>query len=272
MFSIYEELAKLEVAGVPCALVTVIRTSGSTPRKEGAKMIVKEDGSIVGSVGGGAFEKKIIEDALLALQEGTPRTVQYHLTYDLEMCCGGSAEAFIEPLVPAQKLFIFGAGHIGSALTKIGKLLGFHVTVVDDRPEFANAERLPDAGHIIGKRYDEAFADLHFDEKTYIVVVTHDHQYDKEVLEYCATQPFAYLGMIGSKRKAKRGLDYLRSRGARPEQIAKIHTPMGLDIGAQTPEEIAVSIAAEIIAVKYGLEPKVASMKIDYASMLKKES
>lgn len=266
---IYREIVRLQESQTPAALVTIIDCIGSTPRKMGSKMIVKSDETIVGTVGGGAVEKQIIADALEVIRSNKIMRSKYDLTSDLGMCCGGSMEVLIEPVSSKLKLIVFGAGHTGKALQRLGRFLDFHVTVVDERPEFANQENLPDAHKIISKFHKLAFEELTFDYQTYITVVTHDHQYDKEILLHCAKQDWVYLGMIGSERKAAIALDYLREKGIGDEIIRKIHTPMGLQIGAQSPEEIAVSIFSEMIAVQKGVQPSLQEMKWEGTSKKK---
>ncbi len=266
---IYKEILDLQASQTPAALITVINCSGSTPRKVGSKMLVKSDGSIVGTIGGGAVEKQVIEDALDVLSTRTAKRAKYNLTYDLGMCCGGAMEVFIEPIVAKSNLIVFGAGHTGAAICRLGKFLDFHVTVVDERPEFANQERLPEADKILAKFHKNAFKELTFDKNCYIIIVTHDHQYDQEILNYCARQEWAYLGVIGSVRKAAKAFERLRAQGIEEDIIQKIHSPMGLQIGAQTPEEIAVSLFAEIISIKNGVSTTVPSMKWEGVSKKK---
>lgn len=159
---------------------------------------------------------------------------------------------FLEPLIPQPQLLIFGAGHIGTALTKMGKMLGFQITVIDNRPEFANKDRLPEADIVIAIEYEQSFEKLSFTPETYIVLVTHRHAHDQEILEHCIQHPFKYLGMIGSKTKVKKAFDILRDKGISQDIIDKIHSPIGLDIGADTPEELAIAIFGEIIGIRTG--------------------
>ena len=249
---IYKEIVALRKAGVGCAIVTITEAKGSVPRSAGAKMLVKPDGSIIGTVGGGAVEKRLIEEALTALEKGQPKSLHLNLGKELAMSCGGAITAFIEPLISIPQLIIFGAGHIGSALTRLGKMLGFRVIVSDSRSEYANHERLPDADQIFAAPYQDSLPNLKFDENTYVVILTHQHAHDQEILEYCVQKPLAYLGMIGSKTKIKKAFDRLREQDIDEKLIAKIHSPIGLDIGAETPEEIALAIAAELVAVRKG--------------------
>lgn len=224
-------------------------------------MIVKADESIVGTIGGGAVELQVIQEALEAIRCRKARRFKYNLTSDLGMCCGGAMEVFIEPILSKPEMIIFGAGHTGAALCRLGKFLDFHVTVVDERPEFANREQLPQADTILAKFHKMAFKELAFGKNCYIAILTHDHQFDQEILSFCARQEWAYLGMIGSERKAAKAFERLRADGVTAEVIRKIHSPMGIQIGAQTPEEIAVAIFSEIIATKSGQVASLPSMK-----------
>ena len=247
---IYEEIRTLRMMGKSCIILTITKATGSVPRHIGAKMLVKADGSILDTVGGGAIEKRLIEEALKSLETGEPKSVDYDLDDDLGMSCGGKVSAFIEPLISAPQLIIFGAGHIGSVLIRLGKMLGFRIVVADNRPDFANQRKLPNADQIFAAPYHEILRKLNFDESTYIVIVTHQHAHDQEVLEYCVRQPFAYLGMIGSKTKVVKSFKILREQGIDEALLTKIHSPIGLDIGAETPEEIAIAIAAELVVVR----------------------
>jgi len=258
---IYEEIIKAKSSSQPFVLATVVESLGSSPREAGAKMIIKSDGSTVGSIGGGAVEKTVMEEAKKLMGSAEPKLFQYNLSKDLGMQCGGKMSIFLEPFLTAAKLYIFGAGHIGTALTTLGDMLGFAVTVVDNRPEYANQQRLPLAQRVLADEYSNALNELTFDENTYIVIVTHGHAHDEEILRYCARQKFKYLGMIGSRNKVKKALDFLRQDGIPEDVIDNIHAPIGIDIGADTPAEIAVAIAAELVAVKTGTPVKRAKSK-----------
>jgi xanthine dehydrogenase accessory factor len=186
----------------------------------------------------------------------------YHLTHDLGMCCGGTMEVFIEPLQRPLEIVIFGGGHVGKALGRQMKLLDYQLTVVDERPEFGNADRFPEADRIFCESSKQAIKKISFHEQLVVLIATHDHQLDQEILVECAPLEWSYLGMIGSRRKATKALDRLRSEGISEEIIARIQTPMGLDLGAQTPEEISVSIAAQIIAQRHGATTNMKVMKM----------
>jgi xanthine dehydrogenase accessory factor len=249
---IFEKISVEQKTGKPIVLATVVRSVGSAPRSEGAKMLIHQDGTIDGTIGGGAVEKAVMD--LAAKIMGTPETklVEYDLGKDLAMSCGGKMTVFLEPLTPQPQLIIFGAGHIGTALLKIGKMLSFKITVVDNRPEFANHDRLAEADTLIAMDYNQAVKKVSFTPESYIVLVTHRHAHDQELLEYCIQQPFKYIGMIGSKTKVKKTFDILREKETSEDTIRKIHSPIGLDIGADTPAELAIAIAGEIIGIQRG--------------------
>jgi len=250
---IFEEIVAVKNAGTPAALATVIESLGSAPGKSCARMLIKADGSTVGTIGGGAIEKKITDEAMILMHGSESKLLRYNLE-ELGMSCGGAMSVFLEPLKIAPDLIIFGAGHISTELSKIAKMLGFTTTVVDNRPEFANKERLPWADRIIANDYHKALQELIFSDTTYLVILTHRHAHDFEILEYCVKQSFLYLGMIGSRKKVAKAFQQLREKDIDEETFKRIHAPIGIDIGAETPEEIAVAIAAELVAVRSGTE------------------
>lgn len=239
----------------PIALVTVVETSGSTPSRSGAKMIVYEEGEIEGTIGGGAIEAKVIEKAKEAMGEDK----NFFLNYDLGnkeasqmgMVCGGSISVFIEPLLTGPVLLLVGAGHISQEISKLASRIGFQIVVVDDRPEFACEENFPQADSIYASDISQSIKEYPIDDSTYVVIVTRGHRHDAIALEEVINSPAKYIGMIGSKNKVRTILDDLREKGYPEEAIKKIYTPIGLDIGGDTPEEIAISIMAEIQQVRY---------------------
>ena len=253
MTDIYREIVRIKEEGGEAALVTIVRASGSTPREEGSKMLVRGDGSIVGTIGGGSLEAQIIEEAIKVIKQGKPQHRHMSLTAkesEAGMICGGDVEIFIEPILTPPTLYIFGAGHISLPLTKMSKLLGFNITVIDNRPDFAKAERFPEAEAVLAGDFTESFGKLKLDKSSYIVIITHGHQHDELVLEWAVSTPAKYIGMIGSKTKVKTILDHLLAKGISQERLDSVHSPIGLEIGAETPEEIAVSTLAEIIKVR----------------------
>jgi xanthine dehydrogenase accessory factor len=248
---VFEEIIAAKKANVPVVLATVIESLGSAPREEGARMLIKSDGTTVGTIGGGAIEKVIVDEAMDLMNTSSPKLVRQDLK-NIGMACGGGMSVFLEPLHPAPRLIIFGAGHIGTALAQIGKMLDFTVVAVDNRPEFANRDRLPWADTVIADDYLTALQQFTSFENAYVVIVTHKHAHDFEILEQCVLKPFHYLGMIASKTKVVKAFQQLREHGVSEEIIKRIHSPIGIDIGANTPAEIALSIAAELVAVRSG--------------------
>lgn len=252
MVDIYQELARIRTAGDDVALVTVISASGSTPREEGAKMLVKADSSIIGTIGGGSVEERVIKEAIKVIKMGKPQRFDYSLKEgeELGMICGGDVEVFIEPILSTPTMYIFGGGHIALCLAKMAKLVGFKIVVIDDRPEYANARRFPEAEQTIVEDFAKAFRKIKIDKSGYIVIVTHGHKGDETVLEGALATEAKYIGMIGSKTKNQAIFSHLLAKGIPQEQLDRVHAPIGLEIYSQTPEEIAVSILAEIIKVR----------------------
>jgi xanthine dehydrogenase accessory factor len=196
----------------------------------------------------------VIEEAIKVIKQGKPKRLHMSLTAkeaeETGMICGGELEVFIEPILTAPTLYIFGGGHISLPLARMGKLLGFRIAVIDDRSEFASAERFPEAEIILADEFKKAFPRLKIDRSSYIVIVTRGHQHDELVLGWAVGTSAKYIGMIGSKTKVKAVFSHLLARGVPQEKLASVHSPIGLEIEAQTPEEIAVSILAEIIKVR----------------------
>jgi len=256
---VFDELVRLRQRGVPCALATVVRTAGSTPRKSAARMVVLADGTVVGTIGGGRVEKEVIDATVALLGEGAaarPKLLRYHLTHELAMCCGGEMEVFVEPLVPEPPLVVCGGGHVAKALVPLARSVGFAPILVEDLEELGTAERFPDAVQIIDSFDVRDWKGVPLDERTYAVVVTRDHAQDQALLEALIGKDLAYLGMIGSKRKVEMFKQRLTLKGIDPSRFAALHAPVGLEIGAQTPEEIAVAIVAELIQVRAARRPK----------------
>jgi len=241
--------------GETIALVTIVKTKGSTPREIGAKMLVNKDGLIAGTIGGGITEAKVIEEIKQALKEGKGKLLTYHLTkeqaaLDEGAICGGEMKVFIDILQPKEEVLIFGAGHIAVCLSKLAKTVGFKVTIIDDREEFVNQDRFPEADKIIAEETEKALTHLKITPSTYIIIVTRGHLKDEEVLGSVIRSGATYIGMIGSRKKNATVFQHLEEQGISAQELKKVHAPIGVDIGAQTPEEIAVSIMAEIIQVR----------------------
>lgn len=249
MNSIYQHIHEAIKTRKRAALCIITKASGSTPRKAGTKMLVFENGNIQGTVGGGSFEKMVIEKALILMQENSLGIYDFNLTEKEGMACGGFAQVYIETIQQQKQLVIFGAGHIGKALAPMAKQLNFGITLVDERPGIFND--LKESGYrCINKQYAEAFADINFTPDTYVCVMTHSHDFDKDIVAHCGKQNLAYLGMIGSKRKIEKiKQEFIDNNVLTDEQMLKINWPMGLSINCQTPEEIAVSVLAKLVDV-----------------------
>lgn len=255
MENIFEILTDLQKTGVRAALAIVIRTEGSVPRKPGTKMIIFGDGKNIGTLGGGDLENRVIEQALESIREGTPRIASFTLDMEkgkLDMMCGGTVEVYIEPLLPSEKLIIFGAGHITRSLAPMMIKIGFLVTVVDDSPDFVKKDYFPDIEDVHIEDMEVFAGSVSSDPKTYIIVLSRGFSRDKAILGQLLKKEFRYIGMIGSQRKLENIIKALQEEGISKEALSTLKSPVGLDIGAETPEEIAISIAGEILAMKKG--------------------
>jgi len=268
---IYEKISETLKKNISGVLLTVIETQGSTPRKAGAKMFVTEDGEITGTIGGGDFEATLIKLALDFINRKKPKVENAYMCslqhsgnvlieeFDfslidkskIDMHCGGKMKVLIEPIIPSPKVIIFGGGHISIVLAKILKLLGFHITVTDDRKQYAYKKRFPEADEIVAGDYNKQFSKLKINDNTYLILVTRAHSQDEICLYHSLKTNAKYIGMIGSKNKFEIMKANLLKKGFKRKDFERIHCPIGIDIGAQTPEEIAVSIAGEIIKEKY---------------------
>jgi xanthine dehydrogenase accessory factor len=248
---IYEEIVALLRAGRRGAVATIVNVRGSIPSFKSAKMLVRDDGSIAGTIGGGCVEAEVWRAAREVISSEKSRSLSFDLNqdpkYDTGLVCGGTLEIFIEPVLPAPLLYLFGAGHVALELFKAAKNAGFDV---DDREAYANAERFPGAREILAQDYEQALPRLDPNESSYIVIATRGHRDDMRILRWAAQTRARYIGMIGSRRKAITVVRELIAEGLKPELFERLHSPVGLDIGAATPEEIAVSIMAELIAVR----------------------
>jgi xanthine dehydrogenase accessory factor len=254
MEDIYKKISEIVEQRIPAALVTVIHTKGSTPREIGSKMIVCEDGRNFGTIGGSMVEAKIIEEAKRCLQSGKPTQVSHNL-YDLEkedtgMVCGGVMDFFIEPLSLPAHIYIFGGGHVALPLAKFAQNVGFTYSIIEDREQFASSERFPEAKEIIIEQPGKAAANLKLKPTDFVAIVSRSHEHDYIIVKSILDKPMKYMGLIGSKAKRKQIFTKLREDGFSDDQLSTIHTPIGLEINAQTPEEIAVSIVAELIKIK----------------------
>lgn len=261
MSSIYEEIVRLRERGEPCALCTIVKTTGSTPGKDAMKMLVRADGSFAGTVGGGCLEAEVLEAALDSIKDEQTRTLKFALNErdypDSGLLCGGQVEVFVEPITE-PKLILFGGGHVSKAIAKLAREVGFHVTVGDDREPFVTREAQPDAHELRCADFAQLAAGVAPADEAYVLAVTRGHDQDGAVLEalYQAGCRPRYLGMIGSRRKKVEVLEKLGARGVAADFLARVETPMGLAIGARTHAEIAVSVVARMIAVRRGAAPQ----------------
>jgi xanthine dehydrogenase accessory factor len=252
--NIYEEIVKLQRSGSRGAVATIVNSRGSIPSFQSAKMLIRDDGSIAGTIGGGCVEAEVWQAAREVISQEKPRTLSFDLNqdpkYDTGLVCGGTLEIFIEPVLPMPLLYIFGAGHVALELFKAARNSGFDCIVADDRDAYANTERFPNAFQVIAKDFNEALAEVTPSESSYIVICTRGHRDDMRVLRWAVQTPARYIGMVGSKRKAITVFRELTREGLDAALFDRVHSPVGLDIGAVTPEEIAVSIVAELIATR----------------------
>jgi xanthine dehydrogenase accessory factor len=261
-------------SGEPAALVTVVATEGSTPQKAGAKMVVLPDGTLIGTIGGGCVEAEMARRARTVIQNERPQMATYDLTPEQAgedgLVCGGRMDVFIEPLISTPTLVLFGAGHVAQPLARMAKTAGFRVEVTDDRVKFANRDRFPDADLVIVDEIAAAARQMTLGRNTYAVVVTRGHKGDADALEAVLGRGARFVGLLASRPKMVHVAAELQRRGVPLEEIGRVHAPLGLGIGAVSPEEIAVSILAEMIAVRRGIDPaRASSMKMELPGRLK---
>ena len=262
--------------GEEVALVTIVASTGSTPQRVGAKMLVFADGRTVGTIGGGCYENDAFWKAREAIKGRKPLNVTFELNDDFAqetgLVCGGQMEVFIEPVEPSPEVYVFGAGHVGYFVVKMAHEVGFKVHVIDDREKFANAERFSEGVDVVVDDIPTWIQAHQFSPTAYAVIVTRGHTHDLDALRALTANPLRYLGLIGSKAKVKRLYDALIEEGLSPDSLQTVHAPIGLDIGAVTPQEIAVSILAELVAVKHGKisDPNVAAVSMRWEGALQK--
>lgn len=261
---IYEQIVQLRRAGRRGAVATIVNVRGSIPSFRTAKMLVRDDGSIAGTIGGGCVEADVWQAAREVMETEKPRTLTFDLNqdpkYDTGLVCGGTLEVFIEPVLPPALLYVFGAGHVAASVCQVASQAGFDVIVTDDRSSYASQERFPAAREVHALDFEEATKQLDPNESSYIVIVTRGHRDDMRVLRWAVQTPARYIGMIGSKRKVIQIFKALQEEGLAAHLFDRVHAPIGLDIGAITPEEIAVSITAELIAIRRRAEAKLPHM------------
>lgn len=258
---VHEWLVRARRERVAAVLVTVVKVTGSAPQVAGAKLLVLADGRAVGTVGGGAIERRVLEEARgrLSSERESTGLVTLNLTRDLGMCCGGEMKIFFERVRGAERLIVFGGGHIGRALVETASRVGFEVTVVDEREEWARRERFPSAEQVVNEEPEVALPELLIDEATYAVVVTHDHPLDQALVKVLLGSRARFVGLVASRTKRNKFVMRLRAQGMSEERLGRLRSPLGIDLGAVTPEEIALSITAELVAVRRGVLPADAS-------------
>jgi xanthine dehydrogenase accessory factor len=253
MDAIYRALSELEKNSESAALCTVVRSEGSTPRHVGSKMLVHPDGHFIGTVGGGDLEHRVLDEARMAISDGRPRLLAYSMSDPARGdpgVCGGQVEVFVEPILPAPTVVVIGAGHVGRAVVHLAKWLGFRVAVSDDRPEFCNPETVPEADAYYPVPMAELPRQLKIDRRTFLILTTRGSSIDAAGLNPLLESGAAYIGVIGSRRRWATTVKELKDRGVPEASIARVHSPMGLELQAETPEEIAVSILAEILMIR----------------------
>lgn len=253
MKSIYQAISELENNGESAALCTVIRSEGSTPRHVGSKMLVYPDGKFIGTVGGGELENRVIKAALESIKSSDAQTLSYSMADPSRGdpgVCGGQVEVFVEPILPPAMVVVIGAGHVGKAVVHLAKWLGFRVTVSDDRAEFCTPESVPGADAYYPVEMGKLADQLKVTRRTFIVVTSRGSSVDAEGLPSLLESEAAYIGVIGSKRRWLTTVKALKEQGVAEELIKKVHSPIGLELNAETPEEIAVSIMAEILMLR----------------------
>ena len=253
MQSIYQALVELEKNNESAALCTVVKSEGSTPRHVGSKMLVYSDGKFVGTVGGGEMESRVIKSALGTLKTGNAQTLSYTMADPSRGdpgVCGGTVEVFVEPILPPAMIVVIGGGHVGKAVVHLAKWLEFRVAVSDDRVEFCNPESVPGADAYYPVEMGKLTEHLKVNKQTYIVITSRGSSVDAAGLPKLLESEAAYIGVIGSKRRWLTTAKLLKEKGVSEEKIAQVHSPMGLELNAETPEEIAVSIMAEILMIK----------------------
>jgi len=258
MNAIYEAIAEAMRRRETVAVATIVQTRGSTPRQVGTKMLIRPDGTSMGTVGGGALEAAIIEAAQEALSEGKPRLVHYGLRADQHEqdlgVCGGDLDVFVDVVAPQLTLLLIGAGHVAVPLAELAHMLGFRTVVFDDRADYANRDRFPQAEEVLVEDFETGLKALDITPSTWVVIATRSHESDATALRAVIESPAAYIGLLGSRRKVSLTFKALQEQGVGEEQLARVYAPVGLDLGAETPEEIALSIMAEIIMLRQGGE------------------
>lgn len=257
--TLYKLISEAQERGESVALCTITESRGSTPRHAGSKMLVYEDGRFTGTVGGGELEHRVLDEAMIAIFEGKPTKLNYSMTDPARGdpgVCGGQVEVFVEPILPKERIVVIGGGHVGKAVAHLAKWLGFWVAVCDDRVEFCSPEMNPDADEFFPVPMEELPKHLNINRGTYLLLTTRGSNVDVLGLPPLLESKARYIGVIGSKRRFAATIQGLKEKGVSDEAIARIHSPMGLELNAETPEEIALSMMAEIIMLKHGGDGK----------------
>lgn len=271
---IFEEIVRLRREGGKAALATVVKWLGSTPRRDNAKMLILEDGSTMGSIGGGSTEAEVVEEARRVLETEKASLTKFTLTQEEAardgLICGGTVEVFVEPILPDPSLLLMGGGHLAQAIAEAAQRVSFKVSVVDDRASFANRERFPGVEETMVASFEESLDSIDVTENTFILIVTRGHGYDQVVLEKAIQSPARYVGLVGSRRKIRIILKNLLDKGIPPKTFSNLYAPIGLEIGSETPQEIAVSVIAELISLRKGVHQR--SKKQLFAMKLIEES
>jgi xanthine dehydrogenase accessory factor len=252
--SVFVELEEAYERGEAVALVTILETRGSTPQKAGAKMVVGRDGRMRGTVGGGCVESEILFRAQRAIETRKCEIGTYDFNADEDengLICGGSMKVFIEPILPPPRVYVVGAGHVAQPVAQVAKIAGFEVVVLDDRVKYASRERFPDVDLVKAGPIPELASEFQYGDNAYVVIVTRGHREDEEALRTFIEKDTAYIGLIGSVTKLEKIVKRLERDGVPKERIERVHSPIGLDLGGSSPGEIAVSIVAELLAVRY---------------------
>jgi xanthine dehydrogenase accessory factor len=257
--NLFKIIAELTERGETAALCTIVQSKGSTPRRAGSKMLVFESGEFTGTVGGGELEHRVLDEAMIAMAEGKPSLLEYSMTDPKRGdpgVCGGQLEVYVEPIMPPEKIVVIGGGHVGKAVAHLAKWLGYQVAISDDRVEFCTPEMNPDADEFFPVAMEDLPKHLKLNRQTYLILTTRGSVVDVFGLPPLLESKAAYIGVIGSRRRWAETVKGLKEKGVSDEAIKRVHSPMGLELNAETPEEIAVSIMAEIIMLSSGGDGK----------------
>jgi len=249
------ELMAAQELGEPVVLATIIRARGSVPRQSGSKMLIYDDGRISGTIGGGEMESRVVQEAQACLADGQTRIVPYSLVEPERGdpgLCGGEVEVYLEPYAPPATLLVIGCGHVGKAVASLAYWLGYRVVLNDDRPELVTPENIPEADLYLPGGIDELLEQVQIHNNTHIVVLTRNVTIDRQILPRLAQTPAPYIGVIGSRRRWQETKKLLVTDGLSEDDLRRFHSPIGLELNAESPEEIAVSIMAEIIMLRRG--------------------